>query len=455
MARNTDNPAPVWMKRVLLAAAAYNIVWGLVVLAAPNALFTLTGMEPPTYPMIFQCVGMIVGVYGVGYGIAAFNPARHWPIVLVGFLGKIFGPIGFLGAALTGELPWAFGLTIITNDLIWWLPFALILMFAWRTNTAPSGDAMAFDDAVAAAVDQNGTSLLDQSRVTPRLVVFLRHAGCTFCREALHDIGERRSAIESAGVTPVLVHMGPEDERTRAVVSRYGLEDLPRISDPARALYPRVRAGSRRDERAVRAEGVDRGGPGDAPRAPDRTARRRRIPDARRLPVQKRAHRAVVPARASFGPPRLRRIGVRDGMSDAILIAHLLSTVLMTGLIWFVQLVHYPLFARVGAEAFIEYEREHQRRTTWIVAPLMLTELVTAVIIAFSTAYSDARAIAVAGLVLALLIWLSTMFLQVPMHRRLANGQNDRAVVTLVRSNWIRTALWTARSVVACLLLFG
>jgi hypothetical protein len=77
---------------------------------------------------------MIVGVYGIGYGIAAFAPLRHWPIVLVGLLGKVFGPIGFLDAALRGEMPWRCGWLIVTNDLIWWLPFTALLLAARRAH---------------------------------------------------------------------------------------------------------------------------------------------------------------------------------------------------------------------------------------------------------------------------------------------------------------------------------
>jgi small multidrug resistance pump len=123
-----------WMKPVLLAAAAYNLAWGSFVVLFPAALFTWFGMEPPNYPELWQCIGMIVGVYGIGYGIAAFDPARHWPIVLVGFLGKLFGPVGFLQSALQGRLPWRFGWLNVTNDLIWLVPFALILLHAWRAN---------------------------------------------------------------------------------------------------------------------------------------------------------------------------------------------------------------------------------------------------------------------------------------------------------------------------------
>ena len=129
-------PAPAWIRRVLVAAAVYNIAWGLFMIAAPRLPFEWAGMAPPNYPSLFQCIGMIVGVYGVGYAIAAGDPVRHWPIVLVGLLGKIFGPAGFVWAASRQELPWIAGLTILTNDIAWWLPFALILRYVARTENA-------------------------------------------------------------------------------------------------------------------------------------------------------------------------------------------------------------------------------------------------------------------------------------------------------------------------------
>jgi len=118
----------------LLAAAVYNGAWGAWVVCAPLQPFRLAGMEVPRYPEVWQCVGMIVGVFGIGYAIAAFDPVRHWPIVLVGLLGKVLGPLGFLAAALEGRLPWHAGWTIVTNDLIWWGPFAAILLHAHRVE---------------------------------------------------------------------------------------------------------------------------------------------------------------------------------------------------------------------------------------------------------------------------------------------------------------------------------
>jgi small multidrug resistance pump len=128
-----------WMQWTLVAAGIYNLAWGSVAILAPKLSFELVGMELPRYLEFWQCIGMIVGVYGIGYLVAATNPIRHWPITLVGLLGKVFGPIGFAEALWSGKLPLAFGWNIITNDLIWWLPFTAILLAAWKARGV-SGD---------------------------------------------------------------------------------------------------------------------------------------------------------------------------------------------------------------------------------------------------------------------------------------------------------------------------
>ncbi len=119
---------------MLVCAAFYNLVWGALVVAFPHAWFDRIGLARLNYPGIWQCVGMIVGVYGVGYLIASRDPLRHWPIVLVGLVGKVLGPIGFVISVSRGELPWSFGWIIVTNDLVWWLPFAAVLWRAWRAH---------------------------------------------------------------------------------------------------------------------------------------------------------------------------------------------------------------------------------------------------------------------------------------------------------------------------------
>ncbi|NJL32322.1 MAG: alkyl hydroperoxide reductase [Phycisphaerales bacterium] len=126
------------MNHWLLAAGLYNLLWGAATIALPNATLELLGIVPtPITAAFWQCIGMIVGVYGLGYLIASRNPLRHWPIVLVGLLGKIFGPIGFIQALTQGVLPVQMGWTILTNDLLWWIPFALILKRALQQNRQP------------------------------------------------------------------------------------------------------------------------------------------------------------------------------------------------------------------------------------------------------------------------------------------------------------------------------
>ncbi len=123
-----------WMQLILVAAGIYNLVWGAWVVCFPEALFRWAGVAPINYPQVWQCVGMIVGVYGLGYLLAARDPLRHWPIVLVGLLGKILGPVGMWWSVSHGTLPATMAWTCLTNDLIWWVPFAAILASAGFAN---------------------------------------------------------------------------------------------------------------------------------------------------------------------------------------------------------------------------------------------------------------------------------------------------------------------------------
>ena len=136
----SPTPAPPWMRYVLVAAGIYNIVFGLLAVTRPGCFFMIAEMDPPRYPFLWQCIGMIVGVYGLGYLAASRDPLRHWPIVMVGLLGKIFGPIGFVQAAAAGSITWKFGYLIITNDLIWWIPFAIMLFAAWKQARTMQSD---------------------------------------------------------------------------------------------------------------------------------------------------------------------------------------------------------------------------------------------------------------------------------------------------------------------------
>lgn len=234
MIRST--PAPGWMSALLKFAGVYNLAWGIAVILFPTLPFHWTGLPSPNYPSILQCLGMVIGVYGVGYWIAASDPVRHWPIVLVGLLGKIFGPIGFVWTALAGEFPWSSGIVVLTNDVAWWIPFTMILMHAARAQAEQVEAIGSFQAELERAKLPGGESLWELSQRQPALVVFVRHSGCTFCREALHDVGRQAEQIFAAGAVPVIVHMGSAADGEE-LLKWSGRSDLVAISDPERRLF--------------------------------------------------------------------------------------------------------------------------------------------------------------------------------------------------------------------------
>lgn len=139
----------------------------------------------------------------------------------------------------------------------------------------------------------------------------------------------------------------------------------------------------------------------------------------------------------------------------ALLLAHAAATWFMVGLIWFVQVVHYPLFDGVGDEGAVAYAAAHQRQTGWVVGPVMLLEAATAAALVLVPPAGVPAALAWAGAGLLALVWLSTALLQVPLHARLVAGPDRGAVRALVRGNWVRTLAWSARGGVALWLLAG
>ncbi|HTI33127.1 MAG TPA: hypothetical protein VL422_05570 [Miltoncostaea sp.] len=118
----------------------------------------------------------------------------------------------------------------------------------------------------------------------------------------------------------------------------------------------------------------------------------------------------------------------------------------MTGVIWFVQVVHYPLLALAGEEGFTALAAEHTRRTGWVVGPPMAVEGLTAVALLAWRPEGVSAAAAWAGVLLVAAIWVTTWAMQVPRHRELAGGWDPVAHAALVRGNWLRTALWTVRA---------
>ena len=131
---------------------------------------------------------------------------------------------------------------------------------------------------------------------------------------------------------------------------------------------------------------------------------------------------------------------------------HTASTLYMLGLIYFVQLVHYPLFALVGPKYYLDYHQKHVFWTTWAVGPAMILEALTSGALLLLSLNQEAIGQAAIsqdvmslnqstlwmGLLLLLVIWLSTALLQVPCHNRLVNGFDPKMHHRLVKTNWIK-----------------
>jgi hypothetical protein len=137
---------------------------------------------------------------------------------------------------------------------------------------------------------------------------------------------------------------------------------------------------------------------------------------------------------------------VTETLPLLILVLHVAATLYMTGLIWFVQRVHYPLFAAVGPGHFARYEEAHVARTTLVVAPPMLLELATGIALLLWPPPHVPGWAAAFGLGLIAVIWTSTWIWQVPRHRDLAAGFDAGAHARLVSSNRVRTVAWSLRA---------
>jgi hypothetical protein len=123
---------------VFCVAGAYNVGWGVFTIIDPQWLFRFARMPAANYPEIFACLGMVVGLYGILYWDVARAPEQGWRIAAMGFIGKVLGPIGLTVLIASGRWPVRTLVLCLTNDLLWWPPFALYLCDAWAYRVGTS-----------------------------------------------------------------------------------------------------------------------------------------------------------------------------------------------------------------------------------------------------------------------------------------------------------------------------
>ena len=127
---------------------------------------------------------------------------------------------------------------------------------------------------------------------------------------------------------------------------------------------------------------------------------------------------------------------------DLLFFLNVISAFLLTGVIWTIQIVHYPSFHFIDKQSFTNFHHFHERRISIIVMPLMLIELTTSTALYINNMSSIVFAL---NLLIVVLIWCSTFFIQVPIHSILSQKKDKKLIEKLVNTNWIRTFLWSMR----------
>lgn len=140
-------------------------------------------------------------------------------------------------------------------------------------------------------------------------------------------------------------------------------------------------------------------------------------------------------------------------MHLTILLANLLISSFLTGLIWLIQFVHYPLFKEIPQTVFSEYESKHQKLISPIVAPLMIFELLLSGWLFLTGIFQQYPVLTLIVASLNLIVFSSTIFIQAPLHRKLARQYDIKLISRLVKTNFIRTAGWTLKSILLAVIV--
>ena len=230
-------PLPDWIGIVLRFAGITNAVWGLTFVLFTDAMLRWAEMPVPEMLFSWKMTGFISVIFGAAYFLAAGNPLRHALIIGVGFFVKLTGTVIIVDYLFSNLISNRLALFFTLKDSLWAVVFAFILYHIFRARQAPDQtDNAPPEDTLSQFKTQAGNSLHDLSFSRPVYLVFLRHFGCTFCREAIGELQKKRKAIEAEGMQIVFVHMGKQGEAEQ-YFSKYGFRGAIHISDPDCVLY--------------------------------------------------------------------------------------------------------------------------------------------------------------------------------------------------------------------------
>lgn len=226
---------------LLYGAAAYLLVWGLLVLIVPEWYVKWAGVELDYLvpnPVTWGLFGLLGGLFFLAFAIM---PTRMPLAVALGVVIGIAGLVISLNGLLGGTLSLPVGLIQVAGELACIGGCSLAAVDLYRLHRRRAFEASHAEGGTASPLlgeyqTHTGERLSDLSAAQPVLLVFLRHFGCTFCREALGDLYRLQGQITARGVRPVIVHM-VEDQVAEQHMTRFGLRHIDRVSDPEKQLY--------------------------------------------------------------------------------------------------------------------------------------------------------------------------------------------------------------------------
>lgn len=234
---------PKWISLVLKVAGILNILLaiGIVFFSIPILrAIQQESIELSNSVLWLQVAGIGFSVLGIGYLVASYNTLRNSVALFMGLVANVFGLLFFIVH---------FGLSVFTNSI---LGLTIVSMLSWgailvvmlyhisKAKQAPQTLAHSYTEPLSKTLSrfrtQKGKNLLQLSNDQPILLIFLRHFGCTFCREALAEIKQHQASIEGEGARLVFVHLADE-EQAQLYFEKAQLGDEHRISDPNGIMY--------------------------------------------------------------------------------------------------------------------------------------------------------------------------------------------------------------------------
>lgn len=230
-----------WIRSILVVTGVINLLWGILVIFFNGLLLDFINLTVNDDQFLWRSSGIMSFAMGFAYLLASRNANKYWIIVLIGLFTKILMPINFWLSYQSGEMELSLFELASALHLIWVLPFIAILYRIYLQRYIEDKEIIELTgDDYESSLHIYSTSyqrtIFEASEESPILLVFLRHFGCTFCREALAYIAEHKNEIEADGAKIVLVHMVSQSEAKDAL-EKYGLSEMEHVSDEESFLY--------------------------------------------------------------------------------------------------------------------------------------------------------------------------------------------------------------------------